>query len=69
MGWGVKGPILALALTSLLPGSVLLFLSIHSKNATLASLIEITYRCSWRWYPGCCFITCISISPPSPAPC
>ncbi len=42
MGWGVKGPILALALTSLL-GSVLLFLSIHGKNATLASLIEITY--------------------------
>lgn len=34
--------VLALALTSLL-GSVLLFLSIAGKNATLASLIEISY--------------------------
>ena len=39
---GPKVRVLALALTSLL-GSVLLFLSIASKNATLASLIEISY--------------------------
>jgi drug/metabolite transporter (DMT)-like permease len=37
-----KGMVLALALTSL-GGSVLLFLSISGKNATLASLIEISY--------------------------
>ena len=35
-------PVFSLALTSL-AASVLLFLSIESKNATLASLIEITY--------------------------
>lgn len=39
---GVRGRILAPALTSL-AGSVLLFLSISGKNATLASLIEISY--------------------------
>lgn len=39
---GPKVKVLALALTSLL-GSVLLFLSIAGKNATLASLIEISY--------------------------
>lgn len=39
---GVQVRILSLALTSLL-GSVLLFLSIAGKNATLASLIEISY--------------------------
>ncbi|MEW6330377.1 MAG: EamA family transporter [Pseudomonadota bacterium] len=39
---GPKLRVLALALTSLL-GSVLLFLSIAGKNATLASLIEISY--------------------------
>lgn len=39
---GPKVRVLALALTSLL-GSVLLFLSIAGKNATLASLIEISY--------------------------
>ncbi|MDH5764389.1 MAG: DMT family transporter [Gammaproteobacteria bacterium] len=38
----VKLTILTIGLTSLL-GSVLLFLSIESKNATLTSLIEITY--------------------------
>lgn len=37
-----RAAVLAIALTSLL-ASVLLFLSIDSKNATLASLIEITY--------------------------
>ena len=37
-----RGMGLALALTSL-AGSVLLFLSISGKNATLASLIEISY--------------------------
>lgn len=42
MSWAERAPLLALALTSLL-ASVLLFLSIDSKNATLASLIEITY--------------------------
>jgi len=39
---GPRVRVLALALTSLL-GSVLLFLSIAGKNATLASLIEISY--------------------------
>lgn len=39
---GARGQILAPALTSL-AGSVLLFLSISGKNATLASLIEISY--------------------------
>lgn len=42
MDWSERWPILALALTSLI-GSVLLYLSISGKNATLASLIEITY--------------------------
>lgn len=42
MDWSERWPILALALTSL-AGSVLLYLSISGKNATLASLIEITY--------------------------
>jgi drug/metabolite transporter (DMT)-like permease len=42
MSWSERAPILALALTSL-AGSVLLYLSIAGKNATLASLIEITY--------------------------
>ena len=37
-----QGTIAAIALTSLL-GAVLLYLSIAGKNATLASLIEITY--------------------------
>ncbi len=39
---GPRVRVLALALTSLL-GSVLLFLSIAGKNATLARLIEISY--------------------------
>ena len=42
MDWSERWPILALSLTSL-AGSVLLYLSISGKNATLASLIEITY--------------------------
>jgi len=42
MTWRERAPILALIVTSLL-GSVLLFMSIHSKNATLVSLIEISY--------------------------
>jgi drug/metabolite transporter (DMT)-like permease len=42
MDWTARAPILALALTSLI-GSVLLFLAIGSRNATLASLLEITY--------------------------
>jgi drug/metabolite transporter (DMT)-like permease len=42
MGGQERATVLAIALTSLL-ASVLLFLSIDSKNATLASLIEITY--------------------------
>jgi len=42
MSWNERLPILAVALTSLL-GSVLLYLSISGKNATLASLIEISY--------------------------
>ncbi len=42
MTWRERAPILAMMVTSLL-GSVLLFASIHSKNATLTSLIEISY--------------------------
>jgi drug/metabolite transporter (DMT)-like permease len=42
LAWGERVPILALMLTSLL-GAVLLYLSISGKNATLASLIEISY--------------------------
>ena len=42
MGAMDRGMVLALALTSL-TGSVLLFMSISGKNATLASLIEISY--------------------------
>lgn len=42
MTWRQRAPILAMTVTSLL-GSVLLFVSIQSKNATLASLIEISY--------------------------
>ena len=42
MNWPERAPVLAIAGTSLL-ASVLLFLSIGSKNATLASLIEISY--------------------------
>lgn len=40
--WSERLPILAIMLTSLL-GAVLLYLSIAGKNATLASLIEISY--------------------------
>jgi len=40
--WSERWPILAIALTSLL-GAVLLYVSIAGKNATLASLIEISY--------------------------
>ena len=40
--WDDWLPILALSLTSL-SATVLLFISIESKNATLASLIEISY--------------------------
>lgn len=42
MDWNERLLLLAPALTSLL-GSVLLFTAIGSKNATLASLIEISY--------------------------
>ena len=42
MDWRTKGALLLPALTGLL-GSALLFMSIDSKNATLASLIEISY--------------------------
>lgn len=42
LAWPGKLAILAIGLTSLL-GSVFLFLAIGSKNATLASLIEISY--------------------------
>jgi len=42
MDMGARAQIMAPALTSL-AGSVLLFLSISGKNATLASLIEISY--------------------------
>lgn len=42
MGTGDRATVLSLALTSLL-GSVLLFVSIVGKNATLASVIEISY--------------------------
>ena len=42
MGWGERAGVLAITLTSL-AGSVLLYLSIRSRNATMASLIEISY--------------------------
>lgn len=42
LSWSARLPILSIMLTSLL-GAVLLYLSIASKNATLASLIEISY--------------------------
>jgi drug/metabolite transporter (DMT)-like permease len=42
LGWRGQLPILALALTSL-AGSVLLYIAIGAKNATLASVIEISY--------------------------
>ena len=40
--WSERLPILAITLTSL-SGAVLLYVSISGKNATLASLIEISY--------------------------
>ena len=40
--WRERLPIAAIALTSVV-GSLLLFISIGAKNATLASLIEISY--------------------------
>lgn len=42
LGLGDQLTVVALSLSSL-AGTVLLYLSIHGKNATLASLIEITY--------------------------
>ena len=42
LSWPERLPLLALALTSL-AGSALLFVSIGEANATLASLIEISY--------------------------
>lgn len=42
LSWAERAPILALAVTSL-AGAVLLYVSIAGKNATLASLIEISY--------------------------
>ena len=42
LAWSARLPILGIMLTSLL-GAVLLYLSISGKNATLASLIEISY--------------------------
>lgn len=42
MSWAERLPILLIPLTSL-AGAVLLFLAISDKNATLASLIEISY--------------------------
>ncbi len=42
MAWSERPPILLIPFTSL-AGAVLLFLAIGDKNATLASLIEISY--------------------------
>ena len=42
LSWSARLPILSIMLTSLF-GAVLLYLSIAGKNATLASLIEISY--------------------------
>lgn len=42
MDWSSRLVIIALAVTSIV-GSALLYMSINSRNATLASLIEITY--------------------------
>jgi drug/metabolite transporter (DMT)-like permease len=40
--WGERGLIVLIALTSL-AGTVLLYLAVRGRNATLASLIEISY--------------------------
>jgi drug/metabolite transporter (DMT)-like permease len=42
MDWGTRLIVIALSVTGLL-GTVLLYMSIVSRNATLASLIEISY--------------------------
>lgn len=42
LGWGVRVPILVLSVTSLL-GTVLLYIAVGGKNATLAAMIEISY--------------------------
>jgi drug/metabolite transporter (DMT)-like permease len=42
MEWSSRLVVIALSLTSIL-GSLLLYMSINSRNATLASLIEISY--------------------------
>ncbi len=42
MDWGSRLLVVALSVTSML-GSLLLYLSISSRNATLASVIEISY--------------------------
>ena len=42
LDWGVRGLILAIAVTSL-AGTVFLYLAIGGKNATLAAVIEISY--------------------------
>lgn len=42
MDWGSRLLVVALSVTSIL-GSLLLYLSISSRNATLASVIEISY--------------------------
>lgn len=42
MSWSERLPIMAVPLTSLL-ATVLLYVAINSKNATLASLLEISY--------------------------
>lgn len=42
MDWGAKLLVIALSVTSIV-GTLLLYMSINSRNATLASLMEISY--------------------------
>jgi drug/metabolite transporter (DMT)-like permease len=42
LSWAARAPILAISLTSLI-GTVLMYLAIGGRNATLAAMIEISY--------------------------
>jgi len=68
MDWPDRARILLLSVTSL-AATVMLFLAIGGHNATLASLIEITYPCSWCCSPGSCFARCMSRPAPPSAAC
>lgn len=49
LDWAQRAPILAIMLTAL-AGAALLFASIGAKNATAASLIEISYPLFVAWF-------------------